>query len=425
MTVLVDDGRPNLAVVDEAFGFHADLYTDVLQVQPNAGAEQIQEAYFDRRNELFQLLADIDYSDTPDTDSIMDSHRHHAERKMDAVVCAVRVLGDPDLRLLYDDLRTERVRGRPQRRRSLQPIVVRAAPHYQGGDSGREHYQQVIKKRMSMPTHGQSRDYLRLQQHQLERQINSSPSSASEHSSSRISVPGLNTTNNTVDTSGAHFSVGGASADDDEEENPPYIPRPANSTLIRTVAATPASSASRHVPVVSPASSGRPPAVRRPLQPPQFPPTQPSNIPAQRKILKSLSTDGEGSTARSAESPYVSDDDDDEDEDQTVYTVDDASVSESVVAAQPDKPVGLVERIRWEIVGALDDATQAFEQVMNAFTLQEEDIKAVMGRIDKAKRQVSETHILYAAPEEHDDPPPAFATRKSPSASRPMRKVNV
>lgn len=97
-----DEPAPNLEVIYQAFGEHADLYEDVLQVKASATAEQIQMAYFDRRSELFALLASIDSEE--EQDDITASHRFHAERKMDAVVMAVRILGDPQLRQEYDNV---------------------------------------------------------------------------------------------------------------------------------------------------------------------------------------------------------------------------------------------------------------------------------------------------------------------------------
>ncbi|KAL3937650.1 MAG: hypothetical protein SGARI_002039, partial [Bacillariaceae sp.] len=85
---------------------HSDLYEDVLQVATSATQEEIQLAYFDRRSELFTLLAKIDSK--PQSEA-MAQQRYKAERKMDSVVLAVRVLGDPTLRSVYDQLRTERI----------------------------------------------------------------------------------------------------------------------------------------------------------------------------------------------------------------------------------------------------------------------------------------------------------------------------
>jgi hypothetical protein len=108
-TMSMDEGTPNLLVIDEAFGPSADLYVDVLGVQPNASNGQIQHSYFDRREELFRLLNDID--EDQEQDAITASHRLQAERKLDAVVVAMRILGDHELRVEYDDMRFERLQG--------------------------------------------------------------------------------------------------------------------------------------------------------------------------------------------------------------------------------------------------------------------------------------------------------------------------
>ena len=99
----------DLAVIDEAFGDFADLYSDVLRVSVAASPDQIQMAYFDRRSELFTLLAKMDSRPQDDT-TLQD--RLGAERKMDSVVLAVRILGDPEQRLTYDRMRQERLLNR-------------------------------------------------------------------------------------------------------------------------------------------------------------------------------------------------------------------------------------------------------------------------------------------------------------------------
>jgi hypothetical protein len=103
------DGGLDLSVVDQAYGHFADLYSDVLRVSVVATHEQIQLAYFDRRSELFTLLARID---SQPQDEHTAAERFQAERKMDSVVLAVRVLGDPDQRLQYDRMRQERLLNR-------------------------------------------------------------------------------------------------------------------------------------------------------------------------------------------------------------------------------------------------------------------------------------------------------------------------
>eukprot|EP00529_Nitzschia_sp_RCC80_P018496 CAMPEP_0113483840 /NCGR_PEP_ID=MMETSP0014_2-20120614/23645_1 /TAXON_ID=2857 /ORGANISM="Nitzschia sp." /LENGTH=520 /DNA_ID=CAMNT_0000377407 /DNA_START=559 /DNA_END=2121 /DNA_ORIENTATION=+ /assembly_acc=CAM_ASM_000159 len=89
----------DLKVVDDAFGKTSDLYEDVLQVSSASTQEEIQLAYFDRRSELFTLLAKIDSK--PQSESMVNQ-RFKAEQKMDSVVLAVRILGDPGSRASYD-----------------------------------------------------------------------------------------------------------------------------------------------------------------------------------------------------------------------------------------------------------------------------------------------------------------------------------
>uniref|UniRef100_A0A7S2Y7N0 J domain-containing protein n=1 Tax=Entomoneis paludosa TaxID=265537 RepID=A0A7S2Y7N0_9STRA len=95
----------NLSSVNEAFGEKADLYTDVLAIRPNASTDQIQQAYFTRRDELFHVLAQMDQRGV-DANS---QKRYHVERQMDGVVMALRVLGDPDARMRYDSIRDDRL----------------------------------------------------------------------------------------------------------------------------------------------------------------------------------------------------------------------------------------------------------------------------------------------------------------------------
>jgi hypothetical protein len=98
-----------LTVVDQAYGDFADLYSNVLRVSVVATHEQIQLAYFDRRSELFTLLAKID---AKPQDEHTTSERFLSERRMDSVVLAVRILGDPQQRLRYDRMRQERLLNR-------------------------------------------------------------------------------------------------------------------------------------------------------------------------------------------------------------------------------------------------------------------------------------------------------------------------
>jgi hypothetical protein len=47
-----------------------------------------------------------------------------------------------------------------------------------------------------------------------------------------------------------------------------------------------------------------------------------------------------------------------------------------------------INQIATEITGTFEDTQAAFEQVFSVFTLRDEDIRAVTGKIDKAKREI-------------------------------------
>ena len=73
---------------------------------------------------------------------------------------------------------------------------------------------------------------------------------------------------------------------------------------------------------------------------------------------------------------------------------DEISLSESFVQRHKEvteNKAGFLDRIRLEIMGAIDDTSRSFEQIFSAFTLRPTEIDAVAGRIDKAKRQMSKS----------------------------------
>jgi hypothetical protein len=102
----------DLRVVDKAYGPHADLYVDVLRVSYLAPDEEIQSAFFDRRSELFTILSRLTFDENSDNDEIALSQRRFAEKRMDAVVMAFRILTNPESRRRYEKERERRVAGR-------------------------------------------------------------------------------------------------------------------------------------------------------------------------------------------------------------------------------------------------------------------------------------------------------------------------
>jgi hypothetical protein len=95
----------DLQVVDDAFGPYADLYQDCLRVSTHATCREIHNAFFVKRRELLHKL----------------EQGHDCQKQMDAVVLAVRILGDAERRAQYDDLRVERMFHRNASERQCLP----------------------------------------------------------------------------------------------------------------------------------------------------------------------------------------------------------------------------------------------------------------------------------------------------------------
>ena len=379
--VAKDDCRPNLVVVDEAFGPRSDLYIDVLQVQPNAGTGQIQDAYFDRRNELFQLLADIDGDN--EQDSITESHRRSAERKMDAVVCSVRILGDPDLRLQYDDMRTERLQAAPSRgpRKPRRPAASSSRP-----------VATVVDDPADDPTAPD--DEAQGDRRQPPSSSSQSSVESVEHDSAGRyrSRSNKNALDPPISSDAAEYP---SPQQQQKQQLPPRKPR-----------------------VVSPEIPAR---------------RTPDKIDAGRRRQQQAQQLSKRTTPQLQESfdndtlgsETIMSEDGNEDETFFSYDDDDASISESILRKTAQKPKGLFDRIRLEAIGACDDTARSFAQVCNVFTLQEDDIRAVMGRIDKASRQLHEGVPLPpgsgsasgSRSSRSRRTPPDSSGRKSPAAS--------
>jgi hypothetical protein len=103
----------DLSLVDSAFGPKSDLYWDVLRVKPDASPKQIRRAYFQRRDELFKLLSDLDEEGAmyalPANRTIANAKRWDVDCKMNGIVMAIRILDDPVARQRYDSVRMDRL----------------------------------------------------------------------------------------------------------------------------------------------------------------------------------------------------------------------------------------------------------------------------------------------------------------------------
>jgi len=317
-----------LMAIDKAFGPTADLYLEVLGVKPNATSEQIQRAYLDRRNELFQLLSDLELEED---DSVLASHRFHAERKMDAVVMAMRILGDPELRLQYDDLRHERVQGR------MSPTRVTSMDE---ADISLSHKGPQIRNNMN--------------QENRPHYVGNSPSTASESSGSEMRPIQLDPPTEKRGTSARHSRSS-------RHESRKGHQRHSRSTATRKEGIL--KTKTKFAPSTPPAMTD----ARHEMDD-----DDQSNT---RETRMNVSPDGTAGTQDMDDlGTYAS-------ETSTVFT-------ESTMMTQKK---GFVQRVRDEVVGVFDDTAMSFHQVFNAFTLSEEDITAVQHRIEKANRQLKRT----------------------------------
>ncbi|GKY94859.1 hypothetical protein MPSEU_000450800 [Mayamaea pseudoterrestris] len=263
----------NLASIDEAYGTSSDLYKDVLGVKSNATPEQIQKAFFARRNELFTLLQNMEHDDQ---DSITASHHFHAERKMQAVQMTMRILGDPALRLQYDDIRQERLAAggsrKKQQQLATQPSQSKA----------------LVRSR-SITRHGSPTEPIK--------------------SAALIKKPRYVTPEHKMPAKKPAYMSETETEDDDDDDTRQECP------------------------------------------------TADQTYEEEQTIMSETSYRSEG----------------------TLLTV------------QPMPQQGasaIIGRVKDEVFGAMEDTATSFAQVLNAFTLQEEDIMAVTKRINKAARQM-------------------------------------
>jgi hypothetical protein len=368
MNMSMDQGTPNLLVIDEAFGPSADLYVDVLGVQPNASNGQIQHSYFDRREELFRLLNDID--EDQEQDSITTSHRLHAERKLDAVVVAMRILGDSELRIEYDDMRFERLQG-------ADPII--------GGRKSQALQATPRKKTRRSQESRTEEDFpatTALEDTPSRQQRNSPP-----HAKPRSGNTGRHNKENKDaedrDAFRLNFSMDSTPSDEGQRGAKFEHVTPGRNKIKNKVKGQ--STKSR---VVSPDQGEMPrQKSRQKSRQAQIAKERQEEI-AREKKLQAKKEEEERKAFLAKRALNVSLDETLEtnytfDEERTIMTY--ASQGTVTTLATQTR---FVHQITNEINGTVEDTKSAFEQIFSVFTLRDEDIMAVTEKIGKAKRQI-------------------------------------
>lgn len=355
-----DDPAPNLEVIYQAFGEHADLYKDVLQVKSSATAEQIQMAYFDRRSELFALLASIDSEE--EQDDITASHRFHAERKMDAVVMAVRILGDPQLRQEYDNVMVLR----ETKKHPKEPPSGSGASRSSSNREPDGVYAGVVGVQVPPSPRSPRSPKRRSPKRRSPRHVSPSDNDATDDAK--------------LQTSASSEEQLYYATQHQQTVEPDYeFIAPANSK-----GSTSKKQSNKH----HHSSSHR-----------QQQQLDSSYDPSTLNFTRDDDDTLQDTLPYNDDTTYQGDEGTFDDtkltwDDQGTIGSDDwtkdsrrlARGSTSALSAVTN--VGFVSRIQEEVAGTVEDTLVSFEQVLNAFTLQERDIQAVMGRIDKAKRQL-------------------------------------
>lgn len=402
----LNDPAPNLEIIYQAFGEHSDLYKDVLQVKSSATAEQIQMAYFDRRSELFALLASIDSEE--EQDDITASHRFHAERKMDAVVMAVRILGDPQLREEYDNVMVLKETKKHSSNKKHHPKEPPSSSGASRSSSTREPDGVYAGMGNGLPQTQQSPKQRRSPKKRSSRRNDSHTSSSIDHHHHHEGNFDDSNTLRSTSMDDPIVLYSDIPTRHDNSGDPVYdFVAPSHSRGSKGskgnrnkhhISATNDSSnyhQQQHESSFDPSTTFHATRDDEDTLPPFLEHSYGNNHHHNTTNEESLVDPGDDTTLDDTkltwddQATFQSEYDDDD-----TWTKDSVSNRRSLTRRQHSSAlsavtnVGFVSRIQEEVAGTVEDTLVSFEQVLNVFTLQERDIQAVMGRIDKAKRQL-------------------------------------
>jgi len=450
----------DLKVVDDAFGKTSDLYDDVLQVSPSSTQEEIQLAYFDRRSELFTLLAKIDSK--PQSESMVNQ-RFKAERKMDSVVLAVRILGDPGSRASYDGqvrpYRTKKTNSQHQQQQQEQPRQAAAttAMTTPKRDSKRSHLttrqrggaagggaavvtprgnttenngqQDMEQTTIELQSSFASNTSSTVNRKKTSRGLASSGKVSSERSAKKKrhdpSSPSRDSSNSWFPFSSSHFNTGSGSfrknkSDNTKTPSSKNVPVKSNgaagvSVIVEGPTPTTSSSSGdvgkKSSPSITAAvlaassSSGKSNGNSKKLDSLQTFESATSDAEVSSAVAESMtmeSRQGDEEIQTQADtvetmSTFDVDYDDEDDVDAEELGRGGGKKSNKGKRKSKSSDDGVfscisaskyLKTVSDEISGACEDTLISVDQVFNAFTLTDKDIKAVTKKIDKAKRQL-------------------------------------
>lgn len=379
--------RFDFHVIDSVYGRNSDLYQDVLGVEPDATRKEIRAAFVDSRDEFFQFQSQVEKGDIVVTDGQLD----FSKRRMDAVVAAFRILHDPNLRAFYDEARENRL----QQGKSLhnaeddpQDPVVQAVSRALGEKSPKR-ITPPRKEKGGSPLESSSGGDTPTSSLVEQRQSTSSP---------RRSLRNVFSAKRTKSSpSNTNYYM--------DEQEPPRSPKHKKTRRKhhpkqqqqQQEAVSLFISDNESVPGDDIGSS-RNYRSERLRSRETLSTTDSSGVVEQQEEDDTYIQDGSNTLMTEERSV------DDASTAISYYNDDDTLVVEEDLAAlccsnDPhryhhrdqtlvSKTRTLLRAVKAEIRGSIKDTSSAFDQVCNAFTLQEQDIQAVRSKIDKASRQL-------------------------------------
>jgi hypothetical protein len=368
----------HLQSIDTAFGSTADLYTDVLKVKPSATSEQIQRAYFDRRNDLFRLLAG----------------GHPVEPHMDAVVMTGRILGDVHLRRAYDAVRPRRLQRTNSPSRAVHTYahvpttnttsMKRQPPVLTTGALERMPSDEMIMRPSSPMAVSRMRVSSPTTTPSASRVVTPEPKSprlAGLLHRSRILTRKPKETpqveiEQVSERSHRKKDTSSSSSSGDAESRSEHNRRESRRDGIRSPEETLSLQQQQFILLQQKARApkSRYHLDREPVK------SSKSTVPPPVTTTSSL---------RQAPVLVMDDDDHTAHDNDTIASFQTFETETCTVLSVPaPADEGILNTVRNEILGVIDDASRSMEQVMHVFTLDDNDIRAVCNRIDKAKRQM-------------------------------------
>lgn len=370
-----------LSVIDDVYGEDADIYHDVLGIPPTASVKTIKKAFLERRSELLHMPEALRVEEEQDDISV--SHLIEAERKLDALLMAAHILADRNLRDVYDR------RELPYRGKLVDVVLAprkEVEPHPRTGGRGFFKVRSFGKKRSSLKKNLASAD-LESTSEAPTPPTNASHDSSSDGSSKVWEEPvEMHRVTSTTATIGVHRTAPSSNWSGSK-------PRRNRPRLVASISSSSSDASSDRQKWQQQTKKSRSavPYLFRDSNSTAPPLSTGQSTMQQHRRQRSVSFNERVQEATPILNRSTEDDDESLTIDPSVYSVySEGDWEDDEPPSCIDRYVvsrGYIQKMKEEVVGALEDTNRSFSQVMNAFTLTDEDVEAVTGRISKANQQ--------------------------------------